>query len=282
MLFGYFIAFEALWNGQTPGKRLVGLRVVRDGGYPIDFGASLIRNLIRVGEQLVFYYLISAISALFPQKTSARRHRCRNDRRSRCAPLRAARVWHERRARICADGISRRGGARAHQAIPRASRRVDAMTGAAASSPWQIAARIRDRMPPELARLDDESLSGAPMKKSLLLAGILCSLLTAALCHAERTASEVEGRGATQGSRILPSGQTITPLAAPGAQMLPLATDLRSDGNADATGAMSTALSPDGSTLLVSRAASTPNISIRRATRYTFPCAIRSRAKFRR
>ena len=64
VLFGYFIVFEALWNGQTPGKKLLGIRVVRDGGYPIDFGASLIRNLIRVGEQLIGYYILAAISAL--------------------------------------------------------------------------------------------------------------------------------------------------------------------------------------------------------------------------
>src|SRR5579863_9647282 len=64
VLFGYFIVFEAVWNGQTPGKKLLGIRVVRDGGYPIDFGASLIRNLIRVVEQLAGYYAIAAISAL--------------------------------------------------------------------------------------------------------------------------------------------------------------------------------------------------------------------------
>jgi uncharacterized RDD family membrane protein YckC len=64
VFFGYFIVFEAAWNGQTPGKRLLGLRVVRDGGYPLDFGASLIRNLIRVGEWIFGYYIIAAISAV--------------------------------------------------------------------------------------------------------------------------------------------------------------------------------------------------------------------------
>src|ERR1044071_6575282 len=34
IIFGYFTAFELLSGGRTPGKRLVGLRVVRDGGYP--------------------------------------------------------------------------------------------------------------------------------------------------------------------------------------------------------------------------------------------------------
>ena len=32
---GYFIFFEWLWNGQTPGKRLLKLRVIRDDGRPI-------------------------------------------------------------------------------------------------------------------------------------------------------------------------------------------------------------------------------------------------------
>ncbi len=62
--FGYFIAFEALWSGQTPGKRVIGIRVVRDGGYPIGFSESVIRNLIRVLEALLFFYASSAISAV--------------------------------------------------------------------------------------------------------------------------------------------------------------------------------------------------------------------------
>jgi uncharacterized RDD family membrane protein YckC len=60
---GYFIAFETLWNGQTPGKRLIGIRVVRDGGYPIGFMDSVIRNLIRVIEA-AFAYAPSIVSAL--------------------------------------------------------------------------------------------------------------------------------------------------------------------------------------------------------------------------
>lgn len=63
IFFGYFIVFELLWNGQTPGKRLLGIRVVRDGGYPLDFGSSVVRNLIRVVEA-AFLYIPSAVSAL--------------------------------------------------------------------------------------------------------------------------------------------------------------------------------------------------------------------------
>ena len=50
---------------------------------------------------------------------------------------------------------------------------------------------------------------------------------------------------------LLPTGQVITPAAAPGSTFARLATDLRSDGTADAAEAVSTALSPDGKTLLV-------------------------------
>jgi uncharacterized RDD family membrane protein YckC len=64
IFFGYFIAFEAWWNGQTPGKRAIGIRVVRDGGYPIGFTESVIRNLIRVIEVALFFYGVSAICAI--------------------------------------------------------------------------------------------------------------------------------------------------------------------------------------------------------------------------
>ena len=56
--------------------------------------------------------------------------------------------------------------------------------------------------------------------------------------------------GRTDGTRIA-TGQRITPARAPGSQVLPLHTDLRSDNNADAANAVTTALSPDGSTLLI-------------------------------
>jgi hypothetical protein len=52
-------------------------------------------------------------------------------------------------------------------------------------------------------------------------------------------------------SAVLPTGQFITPLAAPGSTIQVLSTGLRADGDADAAQAVKTALSPDGRTLLV-------------------------------
>lgn len=53
---GYSILFELLWNGQTPGKRLLGLRVVSSGGLPAGAGPILARNLLRLVDFLPFAY----------------------------------------------------------------------------------------------------------------------------------------------------------------------------------------------------------------------------------
>jgi uncharacterized RDD family membrane protein YckC len=44
--FGYFIAFETLWRGRTPGKAALGLRVVTREGAPITFRHAAIRALL--------------------------------------------------------------------------------------------------------------------------------------------------------------------------------------------------------------------------------------------
>jgi uncharacterized membrane protein SpoIIM required for sporulation/uncharacterized RDD family membrane protein YckC len=48
LFWGYFFYFEAFREGQTPGKRAMGIRVVQDGGYPVTARASAVRNLVRM------------------------------------------------------------------------------------------------------------------------------------------------------------------------------------------------------------------------------------------
>jgi uncharacterized membrane protein SpoIIM required for sporulation/uncharacterized RDD family membrane protein YckC len=48
IIWGYFALFEGLWNGRTPGKRRVGIRVIMDTGHPVTLQAALIRNLLRI------------------------------------------------------------------------------------------------------------------------------------------------------------------------------------------------------------------------------------------
>jgi uncharacterized RDD family membrane protein YckC len=52
----YFVVFEMAMKGQTPGKRIMKIRVVRDGGYPLSFLSSAIRNLLRVVDFLPAFY----------------------------------------------------------------------------------------------------------------------------------------------------------------------------------------------------------------------------------
>jgi uncharacterized RDD family membrane protein YckC len=65
VLFGYHTLFELLWAGRTPGKRVTSLRVVRDGGYPIDPYASIVRNLVRIVDFLPPPYGIGLAAIFF-------------------------------------------------------------------------------------------------------------------------------------------------------------------------------------------------------------------------
>lgn len=49
---GYFAIFEWLWDGQTPGKRLVKLRVIREDGRPITLWEAIARNLLRIFDAI--------------------------------------------------------------------------------------------------------------------------------------------------------------------------------------------------------------------------------------
>jgi uncharacterized RDD family membrane protein YckC len=51
----YDVAFETLWRGQTPGKRILGLRVVRADGAPVGPVESVIRNVARAAEVPLLY-----------------------------------------------------------------------------------------------------------------------------------------------------------------------------------------------------------------------------------
>jgi uncharacterized RDD family membrane protein YckC len=60
LLFLYYIVLEAVL-GATLGKLLLGLRVVNVDGSRIGWGASIIRNLLRIIDALPFFYLLGAI-----------------------------------------------------------------------------------------------------------------------------------------------------------------------------------------------------------------------------
>jgi uncharacterized RDD family membrane protein YckC len=60
----YMVLFEVLNQGRSPGKQIMGLRVVHDDGTPIGWSASLVRNLLRFVDLLPFAYTLGALSCL--------------------------------------------------------------------------------------------------------------------------------------------------------------------------------------------------------------------------
>lgn len=60
----YMVLFEVLNQGCTPGKQVMGLRVIHDDGTPIGWTASLTRNLLRFVDMLPFGYCFGAVSCL--------------------------------------------------------------------------------------------------------------------------------------------------------------------------------------------------------------------------
>src|ERR1043166_2927685 len=60
---GYFAFFEWIWNGQTPGKRWLKLRVIREDGRPVTFWEAAVRNLLRTLDMMPApFYSIGLIS----------------------------------------------------------------------------------------------------------------------------------------------------------------------------------------------------------------------------
>ncbi len=72
ILWGYYVLFEAFADGQTPGKRLLHLRVVRDGGYSITFAASATRNLIRLLDMQPFFTYGVGMTSVLLSRTGKR------------------------------------------------------------------------------------------------------------------------------------------------------------------------------------------------------------------
>jgi uncharacterized RDD family membrane protein YckC len=62
LFLGYDIGFEVLNSGRTPGKRLNGLRVVREDGSPVTLPSSAVRNVLRLVDILPAWYLVGMTS----------------------------------------------------------------------------------------------------------------------------------------------------------------------------------------------------------------------------
>ncbi|MEM7404218.1 MAG: RDD family protein [Pseudomonadota bacterium] len=61
----YPVLGEMFMNGATPGKKMVGLRVIQDDGTPVGWGPSIIRNLVRSIDFLPLGYGVGLLCMLF-------------------------------------------------------------------------------------------------------------------------------------------------------------------------------------------------------------------------
>jgi uncharacterized RDD family membrane protein YckC len=68
---GYFVFFETVWSGQTPGKRIMKLRVIREDGRPVRFFEVFVRNLLRLFVDFMppGSYAIGVVSIVFSSQS---------------------------------------------------------------------------------------------------------------------------------------------------------------------------------------------------------------------
>jgi uncharacterized RDD family membrane protein YckC len=65
---GYFAFFEIIWKGQTPGKRLAGIRVIKNSGRAINVYEAIGRNLLRVVDWLPGMYIAGVVSMMISRQ----------------------------------------------------------------------------------------------------------------------------------------------------------------------------------------------------------------------
>jgi uncharacterized RDD family membrane protein YckC len=64
---GYFVFFEWVTGGQSLGKRWLRIRVVQDGGFPIELRQSIVRNLLRAVDSLPGSYIVGLAAVLLSE-----------------------------------------------------------------------------------------------------------------------------------------------------------------------------------------------------------------------
>jgi uncharacterized RDD family membrane protein YckC len=67
--YGYFAIFELVWNGQTPGKRVIGLRVISTTGRPISPYEAILRNVVRIADQMPGIYAVGIIVVFVTERS---------------------------------------------------------------------------------------------------------------------------------------------------------------------------------------------------------------------
>jgi uncharacterized RDD family membrane protein YckC len=65
---GYFAFFEIIWKGQTPGKRVAKIRVIKNSGRPVNVYEIIGRNLLRGVDWLPGMYIVGLVSMMISRQ----------------------------------------------------------------------------------------------------------------------------------------------------------------------------------------------------------------------
>ncbi len=162
LFFGYFIVFEIAWEGRTPGKRLLGIRVVRDGGFALDVTSAVVRNVVRILELGLGFYALSAVATLLSPMNrrfgdmAAGTLVVRDERYDRTTARTLADV---RRANVDDDPVIAALSPTERDLVRRyVLRRPSLGLAARANVAARIAATVRPKLTASFAHLDDDDL----------------------------------------------------------------------------------------------------------------------------
>jgi uncharacterized RDD family membrane protein YckC len=156
----YHVIFEVWGGGRTIGKRATGLRVVTDGGAQVGLRRSLIRNIIRLVEGTVLFYVPAIISVLATRNNqrlgdlAAGTLVVREPRVATVAAAPAPRVAPERYSSWDVTGIGDDDSTAVRAFL---ERRTALRPGARRALAAQLAGRLRPMVAGARAGLDDEA-----------------------------------------------------------------------------------------------------------------------------
>jgi uncharacterized RDD family membrane protein YckC len=69
LYWGYFAFFEIIWKGQTPGKRITGIRAIKDSGRALNTYETIGRNLLRAIDWLPGIYITGLITMMISRQS---------------------------------------------------------------------------------------------------------------------------------------------------------------------------------------------------------------------
>ncbi len=67
-IFVYFIGFEVMWQGQTPGKRYTSIRVIQTNGRPVGLQQALLRTLTRPIDDIAYVGMVMIIFSRYERR----------------------------------------------------------------------------------------------------------------------------------------------------------------------------------------------------------------------